>query len=68
MSQPRPAVDDVATAEDRPETTFADEATATGRSEAEYQYPATIDEKDDRTRLRERSLTGRPAAFRGRFL
>jgi hypothetical protein len=51
MSQPRPAVDDVATAEDRPETTFADEATATGRREAEYQDPAISDEYDDRARL-----------------
>src|SRR5512133_498635 len=51
MSQPRPAVDDVATAEDRPETTFANEATATGRREAEYQDPATSDENDDRARL-----------------
>ena len=51
MSQPRPAVDDVATAEDRPETTFADDATATGRREAEYQDPAISDEYDDRARL-----------------
>jgi len=48
MSQPRPAVDDVATAEDRPEATFADEATATGRREAEYQDPAISDDYDDR--------------------
>jgi hypothetical protein len=53
MSQPRPAVDDVATAEDRPETTFAGEATATGRREAEYQDPAISDEYGDRTRLRD---------------
>jgi hypothetical protein len=51
MSQPRPAVDDVGTAEDRPETMFTDEATATGRREAEYQDPAISDEYDDRARL-----------------
>lgn len=51
MSQPRPSVDDVPTAEDRPETEFADEATATGRREAEYQDPATGGQYGDRARL-----------------
>ena len=48
MSQPRPAVDDKATTEDRGETAHPAEATATGRREAEYRDPAVSDEYNER--------------------
>jgi hypothetical protein len=44
MSQPRPAVDDMATTEHRRETAYPDEATVTGRREAEYRDPAISEE------------------------
>ena len=54
MSQPRPAVDDMARAEERPETAYADEAPATGRREVDSPEPAVSDEYDEPARMGDR--------------